>query len=191
MISAEFRFDAAQHVYVNPRTGGTYPSITTLLKLGGLVDDRWYTDESRDRGSAVHQLTADYDYGALEPAGCVSPYRGWLLGYVAACVVLRPVWDWIEVPAVHPVLQFAGRPDRAGVVLGLKGVTEIKTGRAEQAHAVQTALQAILVADTMGVAAESLARYAVYVSDGGRFKVEQHTGAGDFRTARTLIRRFC
>jgi len=54
-------FDPILHEY---RDGDTIiPSVTQILKAAGLIDDRWFTAEARERGSAVHALCQRYAQG--------------------------------------------------------------------------------------------------------------------------------
>ncbi len=188
MISAPFRFDATTHTYTDSR--GEVPHITGLLAAAGEIDDTWYTEESCDRGRAVHQLTAEYDLGALDPGDCVSPFRAYLLGHVACDLVLGPRWLWIETPAVHPTLRFGGRNDRSGYVFKAGSVLEVKSGAPAKCHQVQTALQAILAAPTFGLPPEALVRYAEYVDERGRYKLHEHKSPRDFRRAYEILRRY-
>lgn len=190
MVSLPFRFNADTHTYVALDTGEEIPHITGLLKSGGWVDDTWFTEESCERGRAVHSLTADYDLGALELDGCQSAYRGYLIAHAKAMGIIRPTWELIEVPLVHPVYRFAGRPDRAGEMYQLKAVNEVKSGDPQKGHYVQTALQAILVAPMFGLPPEAIARFAEYVTEHGRAKVDRHVKRADFDEAYRLLRKY-
>lgn len=204
-----FSFDAADHSY---RIGDVrVPSITQLLKMSGHVDDRYYTEESRQRGTAVHELTKDFDLGALTLPSLDSLHRGYVLGYIAACEALKPEWDQIEEPDVHPTFMFGGRPDRIGTVMGRKTVGEIKSGckpsladlvytdnegievrvrRFSNAHEVQTALQAILVSWRVGLPPEQWQRLCIYVKRSGRFSVERHDNPRDFDEAYRILKEY-
>ena len=186
--AALFRFNADAHTYVDLLTGEELPHITKMLENAGLVDDTWFTEESCERGTEVHRLTKDYDLEALDPDGCVSIYRGYLLAHVKAVSVIQPRWEGIEEPLVHPQYRFGGRLDRLGVFYGAAGVLEIKTGLVTRAHQIQTALQAILAAPRFGLPAEMLTRYVLYLKDKGKFKLERHEDRHDFDTARVIIR---
>ena len=189
--AVRFRFDAINHEYVALDTGETLPHITGMLEDAGVVDSTWFTEESCARGSLVHQLTADYDLGALDVESCVSRWRGYLLGHVQAVTIAKPRWLSVEIPLVHPVYRFGGRPDRECVAWGLRGVWEIKSGAAHDAHRIQTALQAMLVGAETGLPPETLARFCCYVKDKGKFKLEEHRDRRDFDEARRIIRRCC
>lgn len=190
MITApSFRFNEAEHAYY--LGDKRIPSITQLLDMGGLVNGaQYFTEESRRRGTEVHQLCADYDMGALDPATVTSNRRPYLMAYVAACAALKPKWDAIEEADVHPVHGFAGRTDRVGFVLNRQTVAEIKSATKARHHAIQTALQAVLASVRWPLPAEHWQRLVVYVKPTGKFSVDRHEDRRDFDVAMDLIRRF-
>lgn len=190
-LDLAFRFNARRHEYSLVATGEIIPHITGMLKQMGLVDDRWYTEESSARGTDVHDLTAQYDLGALDVASCVSPHRGYLLAHVQAMSILRPEFLAVEQPFVHPVHRYGGRPDRLLILQGKPGVLEIKATVPTKAHRIQTALQAILVERELGIPPEMIERHCLYLKPNGRFILEAHASSGDFATAREVIQRCC
>lgn len=189
-MRAEFRFDALAHEYTDALTGEVLPHITGMLERAGYIDSEWYTPASQARGIGVHRLTADYDLGALDPARCDSVYRGWLLAHVAAMNALRPEILAVEEPIVHPVYRYGGRPDRVWKLNGIVGVPDLKSGQPEKSHPIQTALQAILVSTEVGLPAQSIARWGLYLKSNGKWKLVPHTDPADFHRAFDLIRRF-
>src|SRR3990167_3759438 len=108
-----FRFDPIGHRYYTLDDGLEIAHITGMLEAAGKIDSSWFTAESAQRGQAVHALTAEHDLGALDLDTCESPYRGYLLAYLAACRILQP-----EILAVEEAMvyagppRFGGRPDR-------------------------------------------------------------------------------
>lgn len=188
MLSAPFRFDEQDHSYTTD--DGRVVSITGLLAVGGWIDDRWYTEESSERGRFVHKLAADYDLGAIDACDAPPAYLGYLLAHVTLTKIVKPEWRHVEVPAVHRTLKFAGRCDRVGYVYKRGAVLEVKSGDEEKGHPIQTALQAILAADELALPAESIDRYAAYYSATGRYRLKQHVNPQDFVEARKLIAKY-
>jgi hypothetical protein len=162
-----------------------------MLQATGWIDDRWFTADASERGTAVHRLTLDYDLGALDPRQCLSLYKPWLLGYVTAIAPMAPEFLHLEEGFMHPTFRFGGRPDRVGFFYGCAGVLEIKTGAYMKSHLIQTALQAILVAPVLRLPPESLVRYCAYAKGNGRFKIEEFIDVGDFLEARKVIAETC
>lgn len=184
-------FKAEQHVY-RDASGDVLPSITQMLKAAGLVDDRWFSEESSVRGTAVHQLTADWDLGAItDLESVVSPYKGWLCAHVRGLELVRPEFEHIEQVFGHPTFRFAGRPDRIGTVNGRPALVEIKSGAYDPVCGVQLALQAILVSPVLEIAPESFSRYGWYPQANGRFRLRRFEDRADFLTARKVIAQCC
>ena len=186
-------FDDAEHVYRDEH-GVVLPSITQMLTKAGYVDDAWFTPQSRERGSKVHKLTELYDLGALDPRRLSDEYldyQGWLNAHAAATTALRPVWHDIEVYTGHPRYRFAGRPDRNGVAWEKPTCMDIKSGVLCASHAVQTALQVILLRAQpryAGVRNEDWQRLALYLQGNGKYKLVQHHNVRDFDRAMEVIR---
>lgn len=183
-----FRFDVEAHEYIDLQTGVVLPHITGMLEAAGWIDTTWMTEESSARGQAVHKITAAYDLGALDLASCQSRYRGWLIAHAKAMKVIAPTVLEVEEPAVHPRFKFGGRPDRLWRLEGALAIPEVKSGAPHKAHRVQTALQAILKAPELHLPPESIRRYALYLTEGGRFTLEQHRDAVDIIEAYKVIR---
>jgi hypothetical protein len=193
-IGLPFRFDALNHVYTAIDTGEELPHITGMLEHTGWVDSRWYTEDSRERGSAVHRLTADYTLGAIGAIeDVVSRYAGWLHAYADFMRRVRPTVIAVEEPIAHLHYRYAGRPDLIARLYGLLSVVEGKSGAPEKAHQIQTALQAILAAQEHGdgMPAHLWGRFALYLKEDGKWFLEQHRDRGDFDAAREVIRTCC
>lgn len=190
MKAIPFRFDHVEHAYFVE--GRQIPNVTGMLQQTGWVDPTYYTDDVRERGRAVHQLTAEYDLGALDPARLVSKYRGWLLAHVAAMQRLKiKSWDAIEEPEVHPFYKFGTRPDRVGKIYRVRSIVDEKSGLKDKAHPIQTALQAICVSWRWHLAPEAMPRYALYLSESGKFELVPHTKKADLEEAYRIIKECC
>jgi hypothetical protein len=188
----EFRFDSIRHEYVANDTGEVLPHVTGMLQKAGLVDDEWFTDEGRVRGTAVHTLTADYDLGALEDVeATMSRYKPYLQAHVTAMQLLKPVILDVEMPMVHPRFRYGTRPDRIVRMMGLRGVIEIKSGPPEKHHRIQTAMQAIVEATRCRIHPEAISRWGLYLKANGKFKLEIHPDKRDYDEAHRIIRMCC
>lgn len=186
-----FRFDEERHEYTDLSTGEIRPNISLMLERDGQTDSTWMTPESRVRGRAVHKLTADYDLGAITVAAAPPELHGYLAAHALAVGIMRPEWVAIEVPRLHRVYRFGGRPDRAMIFGGLSAVLDEKSGDPEKGHAIQTALQAILEGEHFNLAPESVGRFCLYLKADGKFRLEEHTHRRDFDTAYRIIREQC
>lgn len=164
---------------------------TGMLEEAGKTDSTWMTEEGRVRGSAVHEMTMHYDLGAVEPDDIKSPYKGYLLAYVRACEILRPMWQDIETPVRHRFYRCACTPDRRGLIDGLLTTVEIKSGQPCEADKIQTALQSMMLASQGGLPAEHHRRMVIYVRADGRFKVDDLVDKRDFVNAQKVIEETC
>ena len=111
-------FSEATHEYFVD--GERRPSVTQVLKICGMIDDRFFTEFGRWRGSATHKATHYYDEGdidrrTIDPA--VKPrLNGWIkfrkgTGYTPTL---------IEEICYDEIREFCGRPDRRGYFMGGK-----------------------------------------------------------------------
>lgn len=190
VLSDSFRFDPERHEYIT-LDGEVRPHITGILEATGWTDDTWFTEESSERGRCVHALTADYDLGALPVDTCVSRYRNYLLAHVACMRVLQHQWTSIEETFMHPEHRFGGRPDRVGKVRGQFTVLEVKSAVPASSHAIQTALQAILVSARHPLPADLWTRLCLYLKPTGKFSLVEHKDPHDFVEARRIIKACC
>ena len=132
--------------YIDETTGEYYPSVTTILEaypkpyalLQWMKEAGSKADEIRDaagrRGSAVHQLTEDYDNGLechllgenWQPRYSLEEW-GMFERYVDFTETLQPQHQLIEQQILSPKLGFAGTIDRVCVIGGKKYLLDIKT----------------------------------------------------------------
>lgn len=106
------------------------PSVTAVLKEAGLVDDRWFTEEARLRGTYVHlacHLIDDDDLApdSLDPA--LDPY---IAAYTRFLELTKPEWVYVEHRICDVAQGYAGTLDRAGTftINGHKTLIDIKSG---------------------------------------------------------------
>jgi len=184
-----FHFDKDSHTYWID--GVEVPSITAMLDNCCYFDDTYWREECAERGTMVHKLTADYDTGAIEePASVENKWKGFLLAYVKAMRDLgKPRWDSVEEARVSPSYRFGGRPDRVGKLWAAVSVLDLKTGGVYDWHGIQTALQAILVAEEYKLPPTSIVRYGLNVKDNGKYSLIEHKDVRDFDRAYEVIRR--
>ena len=120
-------FEAERHEYRDAK-GVLVPSVTSILKAAGLVDDRYYTDFGRERGSAVHEATALYDRDDLDEDSIDPRIAGYLAAWRSFRVTSGFVPDSIEQIVYHQTHRYAGTFDRTGRIGERKLIVDIKTG---------------------------------------------------------------
>lgn len=159
------------HVY---RVGGqSLVSVTQAIKIAGLMGDTsLYTDQARDRGTAVHSMVEYFDQGDLELDTLDPALMGYLDAYRLFLADYEPEWQLIEAQRADTTLRYAGTVDRAGMLKGIKHpvVLDVKSGSPEAWHPIQLSAYKHLVA--MELAAALIVRFALYLSADGRYRLE-------------------
>src|SRR5678816_618148 len=116
-------FDPVDHAYA--LEGRLVPHVTGVLAALRLLDDRWFTEDARQRGHAVHaaihyHLEGDLKWESLDPR---------IVKYVEAALrfldvaKFEPELDDRGQPTVehrvgHAALLYAGTLDAAGIMFG-------------------------------------------------------------------------
>lgn len=133
-------FAPGPHEYLDD--GIIIPSVTQILKKAGVIDDRWYDAESRERGSAVHELCERYAEG-YRIDGVARPLDS--LEYVNAFAA------WYEDRKPYAMMtectiggmvngrRYAGRFDMLAIIDGKRWLIDYKTGGSAKWHAAQIA----------------------------------------------------
>jgi hypothetical protein len=178
--SSDLKVDAAAHRYwLGDRE---LVPVTRVLEIEGFIDTTWFTEESRTRGTYVHQACDLDDAGSLDDES-LDPG---LVPYVDAYRLFKQQmsvgqFPYVELPLAHAPLGVAGRIDR----LSEGQLLDIKSGADEPSHAFQTALYALL-AEYNGLvpSARRLTRGCVHLLKNGSFQMVWHTDANDLRLAK-------
>lgn len=163
-------FDETTHTY--RLDGRKIPSVTTIIKAAGLIDDIWFNEAATWRGSVVHKCCeldckGKLDESTVDPgaAGYLEGWRKWKreTGF-------RPVV--VEQMDYHSDLFYAGTPDRVGFVCqGEPCVVDIKTGPAQKWHAIQLAAYRMF----LGQAGNSYRRFGISVHVNGTYTQTEYT----------------
>jgi hypothetical protein len=131
---ASVNFNSLKHEY-SDATGTIFPSVTTLMAFGKIIDFSVVKEEIRQRsmkrGTSVHWITQLYDEGALNVRTTPKALRGYLKAWRT----------WRERSGFEPVLiekpfisphGYAGTPDRFGPFPdGSWAVVDLKTGEGD------------------------------------------------------------
>ena len=137
-------FDPVLHEY---RDGNLIiPSVTQILKRAGYIDDRWYTEEARDRGSAVHEFCDRYANGIrFDDLG--RPLAS--LEYVNACAAWMKnsrayaVQTEFKIDHILNGRRYAGKPDLLAEIASRRVIIDYKTGGKAPWHVLQIAAYAL------------------------------------------------
>ncbi len=177
-------FDPGSHTYC--WDGKEVPGVTSILGAEGFVDDRWFTDEARDRGKAVHRVCELWNRRILDQYD----YDWKLDPYLTAWERFEIEtgagdWELIEHRVYHEALGYAGTFDVLGPVFGTRTLVDIKSGEPGAAAAIQTAAY---------VAAHDgpwCGRMAVHLMPDGRYRIHDYgleTQLSDLETFAAALR---
>jgi len=135
-------FDPVLHEYTLTETGERIRSVTGILTDAGLIDNRWYSEEARDRGSAVHELCERYASGIraddsgreLADLEYVNAFAAWMrkekvYALKTECVIYNQVG--YEV--------YGGTFDLLALIDGRRVLVDLKTGAKAKWHYKQLA----------------------------------------------------
>jgi hypothetical protein len=165
-------FDEANHVYT--LDGEAVPSVTQILKAEGFIDDSFYDEYSRDRGTAVHKAihlhnNDDLDEESLDPV--IAPYlEAWKKFKRETGLVVSES----EKAFASERYRFAGTIDVLGTFPDTTCIIlDIKTGGPAPWHGLQLSAYDILQW------AVGRKRYGVYLSGEGTYKLNQYKDRQD------------
>jgi len=162
-------FDPGRHEY---REGEEIiSSVTQILVAAGVIDDRWYTEESRERGSAVHQLCERYALGErtsstgynLESYEYINAFAAWMRDKQVSTIKTEAV-IYGEVLG----RRYAGKYDLLADIGGRRILVDFKTGGKAKWHHIQIAAYALQV-NPDGAA-------LLYLKPDGKYKYDYLTG---------------
>lgn len=184
----KFEFRSLDHSYW--LDGIRLPSITQVLRHTGFIDPRWYTEESRARGVAVHACCQFLIEGNLDWSTVHPDILPRVRGFEKFLGDYKPKLLLAEKPLYSAVHKFAGTPD---LVLQMGGgifVVDVKSGKSGLSACLQTAAQKILV-EEHGIR-PVIIRDALELPKEGGYKIVQHKDRGDttmFLNALAMIHR--
>jgi len=128
-------FDEATHSYTTP-DGIPLVSVTQALVSAGIIDTRWFDEQSAWKGSVVHKCCELWDLGILKESS-VDPYAlGYLDSWREWCHRTNFKPKRVEQPTYHSQYLYAGTPDADSDEWDV----DRKTGACADWHALQLAL---------------------------------------------------
>jgi len=105
-------FDEEQHIY--KIDGIVIPSVTQILLAENFIDDTWFDEYSRDKGSMVH-LACHYDLaGELDEDSLDDEIRPYLSAFRKFMADSGLKVERSEVPGVNSTHLYCGTPDIVG-----------------------------------------------------------------------------
>jgi len=166
-------FDPEFHRYYLDDGTTEIPGVTSILTRAGYIDDRFFTEEARDRGSAVHDLCERYSHGErldrkgreLRALEYVNAFSAWIRdtgayavkteGLVCGCINGR---------------YYGGKFDGLYEIAGEIVLIDIKTGAKAKWHGAQLAAYSMAKDATTGEKINPRAMIDLYLRADGTYK---------------------
>jgi hypothetical protein len=177
-----FKFLSTPHEYYHRDTRFWSPSGVFLDVR--YVNDKYYTEESRYRGSYVHHTTHLIDE---KDTGIWKKIHHEYLGFVEAYCEWKEVWRFkprlIETPIYHPQYHYGVTPDREGLILdGDEAIIELKTGTMPWWTKIQTAAQDMALHAWDKDKRKTRRRIGVELKANGKFRAKEFDDESDYQT---------
>ncbi len=140
-------FDAESHTY--RLDGRVVKSNTQILKGAGLIDDRFYTEESRDRGTRVHRAVEMHEGETLVMDRVDADVRPRLNAYFKFKRDTGFVAELVETRIFSEAHGFATTLDLVGRMQGTRKLIDIKSGATNHWNELQLAGQDIALCERL------------------------------------------
>jgi len=165
-----------QHIY--RLDGRVIPGATSVMSTGGLVDDTWFTEHGRDRGSAVHKTTEIYDKGEMDSYDFDPVVFPFLDAYKSFLSDTGFEVKEIELVIHSKSLMVGTTLDRVGFLYCQRSIIDLKTGQKTKATGPQTALHK-LAWNEHHPKEPVQDRYGLYLKDTGKYELVQYDDPND------------
>jgi len=177
----DIKLDADHKYTVN---GGHVPGFTEICRNLGIIEDsKFWTDDGRKQGTAIHHWTLFLASGYKSGNEPEPEIAGRVEGFKKFLYESRFIFMGGENILYEPNLRYCCKPDLYGHLGTTAVVIEVKRGAIMKSHAIQTAAQKIALAAS-GFRAH--ARYGLYLSDGG-YRLIEHTDKEDETRWRAIV----
>jgi hypothetical protein len=162
-MSTAVLLDRVTHTYTTTNDK-LLPGVTQILDGNGCVDHFGFSDETRARGTYVHEATVIIDRGE-RLANVPIEYEPFITAYRRFVRDMQPVWSRSEEVVADLINGYAGTLDRAGLVQGVPVVVDIKTGEVPPSVGPQTAAYVRCLPD-----AHRWQRYCLQLRPDGQYR---------------------
>lgn len=163
--------DPASHTYT--LDGKELPGVTQVLSAEGFIDQAWFTEYGRDRGTKVHQTIEFYDADELDEDSLDAVLRPYLEAWRRFRAEAHVAVEASEVRLASEVYGFAGTIDKLATIGIVPAILDIKTGQVQPWAAIQLAAYHILLNQT------ARKRYAVQLNNDGSYRLQEFKDRND------------
>ncbi len=133
-------FSEEEHKYsllFDPKREILIPSVTQLLKFGGIINYDFISPLYARIGTEIHDMTEAIDRGDYHRELAEGRVQASMLAYESFLSDYDVVWDQTEEIIFSEDRFYAGTKDRQGSVNGTKVIVDIKSGAKVRWHALQ------------------------------------------------------
>lgn len=123
----QMELDESSHTYTV--SGRRVISVSRILAEAGIVDRTFFTEKAAERGRIVHLLTETATPGNSFPPGTPPELKGYLQAWRIFLEQTEFQAEEVEQRHYSAVFDFAGRPDRVGLLYHEKTILDLKTGQ--------------------------------------------------------------
>lgn len=177
-------YDDGLHQY--KLDGQTVPSVTQVIKEAGLSTfanlPEHILQEAAIKGKHIHKATELADLDMLDRDSLDPFYLAHLEQWEKFKLDYLFVPEFIELELFHPILKYAGRVDRVGMIRingkSYRAIVDIKTGMKTKEVAIQLAGYAKLFNHDLPKAEQANIRVAIYLKPDS-YKAETFTNKAD------------
>lgn len=164
------------------------PRVTTILAEAAISDARWFTEASRDRGTAMHLCCELDDLGDLDEESVDPIVAPFLASYRKFKAEVRPIICQsgttvhrlaIEETVTDHAGRFVGHLDRRYLIGGAEYLVDIKSLVCTRSHRLQTAFYAMPFR-------RSMKRACLHLSPDG-YKWIEHASRFDYRACEAIL----
>jgi hypothetical protein len=156
-----------------------YPHVTDILVRAGLVSTQWFTEDARERGSAVHLAARFLDEDDLNWSTVSDDVLLRLRQYQRFLDEVNPEILAIEEEVRNEALRYCGRLDRRIKINGREGVLDIKGPSRCPWHALQ-------VMYYVSCFSRPLARWVLYLSD-DQYRLVEFSSREDWPMCKAIL----
>jgi len=145
MASPDLILDEKHAYWVD---GKPAPGVNEILKDVGIINDQWYTEDARERGTETHKAIAYYLTNSTMPPLLLPEVKGFFQAAVRFLNDCQFVVQCAETSVYSPNYHYCTTPDAWGTARGKPAIVEFKTGQPARWHGVQLAAQALAINDS-------------------------------------------
>jgi len=168
-------FDESTHTYTV--AGQVIPSVTEIIKKAGLIDDKWFNEFARERGSAVHKAIEWHISGELDEESVDDICRPYLEAFKCFTRDCNLRIYRSECMVYSKIFGYAGKFDLYGRINRRRFIIDFKTGALQDCVGMQ--LRAYMqAARECGMRPQ--ARAALQLRKDGSYKLVEYSDPEDF-----------